>query len=140
MLRLSSAIPQFITTSKLTRPSNSTTLHTTITTQPNTRHKTPRCPPPPPPSPSPAAVAPAAASAQKKPPAPAASNPPCTAPAKRPRPRTQSPVHAAAATNALPVPALARVPLKKTQSPLVRLVLVERDQRVSVESSRRWMV
>jgi hypothetical protein len=39
-------------------------------------------------------------------------------------------VHVAAATNALPVHALARVRVKKTQSLRVALVLVARDQRV----------
>ncbi|CAD0095992.1 unnamed protein product, partial [Aureobasidium vineae] len=71
-----------------------------------------------------------AASAQRKPPAPAANNPPCTAPAKKPPPKTKSKAHAAHAINAPPVPALAAAPPKKTQSLVVAPVLVARDQRI----------
>jgi hypothetical protein len=121
-------------------PTSTTSTSTTSKLQPPNLHTTQpkqQCPLPPPPSPQPAAAAPAAASAQKKPLAPAASNPPSTAPAKKRPPKTKSRVHAAAATNALPVHALARVRVKKTQSLRVALVLVARDRRVSEENIER---
>ena len=66
-----------------------------------------------------------------KPPARAASNPPCSATAKRPPPRTPSTVPAARAVPAPLASATARAPVTRTRSPVARAVTAAAVSRVS---------